>query len=892
MNVVQRLVLIVLLAAIPLGILQSFSLREQYSHARGEISLAALQTAQRAAAEQGRIIDGARQLLAALSQLPAVRQGDAAGCSLILKRLQSQFPLYLGIGVSDPRGRIWCSSIRPGTEVSDRAYFKRAVATRRFTTGGYVVGRVSGGRSLNFSLPFQDPSGELVGVLIAGLDLDGLARDLAKVQLPAGTTLAIVGPDKRVLVDLPGSARVGALLPKSLWPAFDARGSGTTEVKWLDGNTRLVGYVPPGVEPGGPFLIAAGIDRDRAFAGVAERGSQDIAMLVVTVIVALLLAWWFATRFVRAPIRHLASTVRAWREGDLAARAGRIDSGSEFDELGQAFDAMAEAVDERQRLLRVALESTTDSVLTLGPDWVVTFLNERARGRLGGAEMIGKNLVDAIPDFTGEHTFSALKTAMDERRPTIVDFHYDPLDAWFETHAFPTPDGGLTLFIRDVTEQHRAREGLRYLAQHDSLTGLPNRNQAVEVAMQTLVQKRLSAIILIDLDGFKHVNDSFGHLAGDQMLCQVAQRLASKLNGEAMLARLGGDEFVALLFDTPGEHCVAFGCKVISELEQEPFPIGDQLHPATASCGVALVDHAAHDSVEDLLVNADLALYRAKEAGGGTCRTYTTVDRNAYEARRLLEGEVAYAATAGQFELQYQPQIRLHDGAWVGAEALLRWQHPRRGLLSPAAFLDILENSRNARAVGEWVLDEACREAAYWWRMGKSLRVSVNLFSEQLRSGDLPAIVERSLARHGLPAQALELELTETIVLANEESVTGKLYALRDLGVRLAFDDFGTGFASLTTLKNIPVHRLKIDRGFVAQLLWDEHDKAIVEAVLALARMLDLEVIAEGVETLEQETYLLSRGCEEAQGFRYAKAMPASEFRATILGSPSHAITA
>ena len=243
------------------------------------------------------------------------------------------------------------------------------------------------------------------------------------------------------------------------------------------------------------------------------------------------------------------------------------------------------------------------------------------------------------------------------------------------------------------------------------------------------------------------------------------------------------------------------------------------------------------------------------------------------------------AVAAGEFELYFQPQVRLSDGAWVGAEALLRWRHPERGLIGPASFVEILERSRHATAVGEWVLDEACREAAAWWRRGHRLRIGVNLFAEQIRSSNLLATVEASLSRHGLPAQALELELTENIALSYEDDISGKLLALRTMGVRLAFDDFGTGFASLTTLKNIPVHRLKIDRGFVAQLPSDEHDKGIVEAVLALAQTLGLEVIAEGVETFQQEEYLRARGCEEAQGYRYARPMPARMFRAELLAT-------
>jgi diguanylate cyclase (GGDEF)-like protein/PAS domain S-box-containing protein len=890
MRIVQRLVLIVLLAAIPVGILQSINLRQQYRHEHEEFARTALQTANRAAAEQGRIVDGAHQLLAALAQLPAVREGDAEACGVILRRLKAQFPIYLGIGVSNPKGEVWCSSIRPGTVVADRLYFKQAVATRRFTTGGYVIGRISGQRSLNFSLPFMQPSGALGGVLVAGLDLDALARDLGKIQLPATGRLVVAGPDRRVLMDLPGNRNVGAILPASLSAAFDAQRSGVADLNWIDGSARLVGFVPPRAEPGGPFLIAAGIDRDHVYTALAHRARLEAGTLLGTLVAALLIAWWVATRFVREPVRHLASAVRAWREGDTRARVGPMGRGSEFDDLGQAFDAMAERVDERQRLLRAVLESTTDTVITFDANWNVTFVNERGRLRLGGDELVGRTVFEVFSGAHSDEAAEAFRVAMDERRPMVIDFDYPPLNARFEANAYPTRDGGLAMFIRDISEQHRAREELRYQALHDSLTGLPNRSHAMSMAAERLAEGALSALILIDLDGFKHINDRYGHAVGDAMLREMAARLGQCAaeeagNGCAMVARLGGDEFVALLSQRTREACIAFGQGIIERIGGEPFLVDGQLYYVTASCGVALVRDAAHEDVADLLVGADLALYRAKDAGGGGCRVYSAADRAEYEARRLLEDEVSRAVAAGEFELYFQPQVRLSDGAWVGAEALLRWRHPERGLIGPASFVEILERSRHATAVGEWVLDEACREAAAWWRRGHRLRIGVNLFAEQIRSSNLLATVEASLSRHGLPAQALELELTENIALSYEDDISGKLLALRTMGVRLAFDDFGTGFASLTTLKNIPVHRLKIDRSFIAQLPSDEHDKGIVEAVLALARTLGLEVIAEGVETFQQEEYLRVRGCEEAQGYRYARPMPARMFRAELLAT-------
>lgn len=348
-----------------------------------------------------------------------------------------------------------------------------------------------------------------------------------------------------------------------------------------------------------------------------------------------------------------------------------------------------------------------------------------------------------------------------------------------------------------------------------------------------------------------------------------------------MLARLGGDEFALLL---PGEHGVAeaeaIAMEMLAALEAAPCTIGGRMFRMVASGGLVLVPAGEGATPETLLADADLALYRAKADGGGLFRIFSATDRAVYEARRHLDEEIEQAVARREFELHYQPQVRLADGMLVGVEALLRWRHPVRGLLSPGCFLEALESSRHARGVGNWIIDEACRQAAEWRRAGLFLRMGVNLFGEQLRGGDLPEVVLAALARWHLPPEAMELELTENIALRRDEGMLAALHALRARGVGIAFDDFGTGFASLVTLQNVPVTRLKIDRSFITRLAEGGHDAAIVEAILTLARNLGLEVIAEGVETEAQEAFLRSRGCPEGQGYRYGRALPPAELLA------------
>jgi diguanylate cyclase (GGDEF)-like protein/PAS domain S-box-containing protein len=882
MSFLVRLLLLALMSVLPSAVLEVWRSEQDRQMHLSEIPDRARKLAEIAAAEQRRIMEGARQLLTALSLLPMIRDGNVAQCEQTLRRLQGQFPIYTVIGAADPSGMIWCSSTRPGTDISDRAGFQRAMATGNFAVGGYVVGRVTGRRTLNLSMPFHDERGQVAGVLSAGLDLDLLADDLARREPAPGTSLTVADPDGTVLVDLPDSSNVGKPLPERLQHLLRAAQPGVADTEWISGTRQIVGHVPTAAYSGLPFLVAVGLDH-RRFVEDANRLAPSLATSAVVLAAALLAAWFFATRYIQRPIAKLAAVTERWRQGDMTARAGRIDRNSEISQLGLTFDVMAEAVAERERRMSDMLESTTDAVWAIDRDWRVTFQNRRAEVRFEGYDLLGRNLWEIFPDLEAGPVGAAYRRAMRDRVPAQVTFVYEPVSGHFEANIFPSRDGGITLFVRDVTEEMRAREALLHLAYHDPLTDLPNRSSLGEMATKGENGRMPTALVLLDLDGFKHVNDTLGHPAGDEVLRNAASRLAGLLGERGRLARVGGDKFAVLLF---GETATgeAIANEMLSVLERRPFAVRGRQFRITASAGLVRASPGDAANPEALLPNADLALYRAKAAGGGVCRVFSKVDRTEYETHRLLEEEIGRAAEQSEFELYYQPQVRLSDHALVGAEALIRWRHPTRGLLSPAAFLAALESSRHARGVGDWIIGEACRQTASWHRAGLHLRIGVNLFGEQLAQGDLSEMIEAALTTNGLPPEMLELELTENIVLRQDkEEMLEPLRALRARGVGIAFDDFGTGFASLTTLREFPLTRLKIDRSFISGLPGGAHDAAIVESVLVLARRLGLEVIAEGAETEAQELFLAARGCLEVQGYRYGRPMSAEEFLAASL---------
>ena len=387
--------------------------------------------------------------------------------------------------------------------------------------------------------------------------------------------------------------------------------------------------------------------------------------------------------------------------------------------------------------------------------------------------------------------------------------------------------------------------------------------------------------MILDLDGFKEVNDSLGHSAGDALLKEVAARLHATCKDAITVARLGGDEFVALL---KGDRVQAAGASAqrLVDAVSQPIVFAGQTIQIGASVGVAL--SPAHGSApEDLLSAADLALYKAKGAGKGRSEVFVPALRDVAVARRALRSELFQAFQKGEFELYYQPQVLIRTRDLIGAEALMRWNHPQRGLLAPDAFMDVLAEKPIAAEVGEWTIRTACRQAAEWRHRSPNFRISVNLFESQLRSMRLLTAVQGILEETRLPPAALNLEIVENILLQNDPNTLALLHDLRIAGVGLAFDDYGTGFASLSLLKRYPVSCLKIDRSFIRDVNVDPEDAAVVNAVVYLGKSFGLDVVAEGVETEAQLSFLRRSGCVEAQGYLFGRPMPAKDFQKAFL---------
>ena len=544
-------------------------------------------------------------------------------------------------------------------------------------------------------------------------------------------------------------------------------------------------------------------------------------------------------------------------------------------------------IEQSLSLLRATLDATADGIVAVDNGQRVESFNARflemwhippeAIGGLHAREitvLMARQLM--APDAFIEMA-RHFDTHPDVERCEVLDLDDGRI---LECYSRPRRIGeqivGRVWSFRDITERRQAETRLAYMANYDSVTGLPNRHLLRERLDRAIKHEARShrhlAIMFLDLDNFKSINDTLGHDVGDRVLQVVANRLLACLRESDTVARIGGDEFTVLVEDmTTMESIAALAQQIIDSLSL-PFPLDGREMFCTVSVGIAIYPDDS-ESLDGLMKSADSAMYRAKEQGRNTYRFFTEdMHRRAYE-RLLLENRLRGALKRGEFQLHYQPQIDVASGATVGIEALLRWNDEERGLVQPLEFIGVLEDTGMIVEVGHWVLEEACAFNQSLREIGlPPIRVAVNISPRQFRQKGLVESIRQILSNTGLGAEYLDLEITES-VLVDAVDAPDVLERLSGMGVRLSIDDFGTGYSSLSYLKRFPIDTLKIDRSFVRDIMTDSDDAAITVAIIALSRSLRLKVLAEGVETAEQLASLRHHGCDEIQGFLYARPM-------------------
>ena len=550
-------------------------------------------------------------------------------------------------------------------------------------------------------------------------------------------------------------------------------------------------------------------------------------------------------------------------------------------------------VEELQQLSQFSIDRAVDAAFWIGPDARIRYVNEAACQVLGYSkeELLALTVHDIDPGLprsswqgqweevkgAGSSTLESSYRTKDGRIfPVEIANNYIRIQEK-EYNCF---------FVRDISEQKETEESLNHLANYDGLTYLPNRTLLMDRLVQALMRayryKKIVAVLFIDLDHFKAINDSLGHSIGDLLLQTVAGRLRKSVRDEDPVARLGGDEFAVVFSDVSNAQDVAKIIKKLPEIFEMPFSLMEHEVFVTASIGVSVYPNDG-ERAENLLRDADTAMYRAKEKGRNNYQFFLP-EMNVEISRRLeLESALRHALERNEFLLHYQPQVDLATGRIIGVEALLRWKHPDRGMVSPGQFIPLAEDTGLIVPIGEWVLQTACMQNKTWQSNGiDPIRMAVNLSARQFQHPNLVGEVSRALKGSGLAPDYLELELTESIMEKAEAAIM-VLRELSQMGIEISLDDFGTGYSSLSYLKRFPINKLKIDQSFVRDLTTDSEVVAIVRTIITLARSLRLKVIAEGVEKDEELSILRSLDCDEIQGYLFCRPLPADEVTVLLL---------
>lgn len=616
-----------------------------------------------------------------------------------------------------------------------------------------------------------------------------------------------------------------------------------------------------------------------------------------------------ATDFLTSPVDHQEFVTRARnllklrkQQIQLAARANSLAQ-----ELMHAERSREEALRDSSERLAQVIDTVPAIIRATDCEGRVLFMNayQAALLGIGPNEAIG---LDMPPVFGKDHVTRSktLDRKVIKIQATLPTFEEEVVDFTGTKHVFlttktPLRDSrnaivGVLTSSLDITDRKRAEDHLFYMAHHDVLTGLPNRALLSDRLRREIARTRRGdrpfALHLIDLDAFKDINDGLGHQVGDQYLIEVANRLRSLARATDTIARLGGDEFAVLQTHvTQSKDAAELAARIIDVIGK-PWSYADERVISGASIGIVIHPTDGAEA-QTLLRNSDLAMYRAKNDGGNAFRFYASDMDRSRRAGLILDSDLREAIDKQQFVLHYQPQIALKTGQVTGVEALLRWRRPGHGLIGPNEFLARAEENGLIIPINEWVLREACRQAQSWHLGGHPpFRISVNLSSIQFFRQNVPLLVVSALADTGLDPRRLDLELTESIVMHNTDAVAKDLQQLSNLGVSISIDDFGTRYSTLTYVKHYPVNRLKIDQCFVRDIATNPCDAAIVRAIVSLGHSLDLEIVAEGVETIEQATLLRTEGCDEVQGFYFAAPMESEELIAFVRENRMQARTA
>ncbi len=916
-SLAMRLWLIVAATVLPLFIVSYLDHGRAHERARQALrdEIRAVHLAVRAREVQA--LEEVRTALQIMARADDLASPDSQACSGLAARLLQTFDRFNNLGAALPDATVFCSGRplppgRPPVRVDDRQWFREALTATDLTRGEVVIGRISGRPGLVFGFPVRRDDGQLHVLLFASLQREWFDAVRASLQLPDGWRVHLVDETG---APLDGEHEAGADVAQApRWrTAFeqlrqrrdDLPVDGFVEIRDERGR-RLVGVRPLSLASR-PLYVVFEAPLERTLSAIDDAFRWRLVVLVLLTATILLLARLQFHRLIERWIARLGVAVRAIGAGqrDVALRPPSPLAEFATVERGVAEMVQALARSEREmRLLQTAIEQSPQSIVITDTAANIVYVNpafERASGYRAD-ELIGQNPRILNKGRTPRATYTEMWATLTRGQVWSGIFHNTRRDGTpydEEVTIAPVRDGSgaVTHYVGiklDVTERLAAQQRIHQLANYDQLTGLPNRALLMDRLRQsTLMAARhgnCGALLLIDIDRFKHINDALGHEAGDQVLREAAQRLRRVVRQQDTVARLGDDAFGVVLTDLAHEPSLAGtqAERLAHKLQAEmlrPFELpGAEPYYATVSIGVA-VFAGAEPGAEALLKQAEVALFRVKEEGRNGLRFYSEAMQAAVSQRVAIEQGLREALLQRRFRLMLQPQADA-TGRIVSAEVLLRWLRDDGQLVAPGTFIEVAEDTGLIVPIGRWVLQQACELLGHWCRSAATpaLSLSVNVSSRQFHQADFVDDVLGTLRAAGADPRRLVLEVTETVFLGDLDATATRLHALRAHGVRVSLDDFGTGYSSLAYLRSLEIDEIKIDQSFVRRMLSDRGSDAIVRAVIALSASLGLRTVAEGVETAEQRAHLLELGCDLLQGYLIGRPTPASQWRA---GPPS-----
>ena len=895
----SHLLLLLLLVSLP-GIVVI------YYHAENE-RVSTIEDAEQKAVEIGRqlafaqkeIIDKTQSYLQYLVTTSQVQNPSSSECTAFLQSILKLNNTFINIGIPKPDGELLCNALPLSRKVNvfDRAYFQRSLTKRSFAIGTFQFDRAAQKTSLNFSYPIISQSDSSVtGIAVAVVSLDWWSKKLAEFGLPEGSAAYISDTKNNIVASFPIDPKKhgNSLSNYGLNLSFLNKNMLYRElVTGEDGVNRIfihdIFYENWG---GQNVTVSVGIPIGQDLNDANKNFIFTLAIFTAFMVIVTLIAIRILNKSIIRPIEKLTMAANTLEEGGLPDRLEHTGS-REIIALKGNFENMAAKRLETERSavsrteeLNAVFDALPDLFFKLNAEGVI--IDYKASEFLpfytSPDQFMGKKLVDVLP----ENSCDILKDIFKERLESkmLITWEYPQevgnITMHFEARATSIQySNEIIVVIRDVTERKRADEKLERIAHYDILTNLPNRVLLADRLSHAMVQcqrrNQSLAVVYMDLDGFKVVNDTYGHDLGDKLLVELSKRMKEALREGDTLARIGGDEFIAIMVDLESSVSSKPILERLLKTTFEPVTLNDTAVQVSLSIGVTLYPQDGADA-EQLIRHADQAMYVAKQSGKNRYQLFDAAQDSAIKIQQQSIGEVRSALVKREFVLHYQPKVNMNAGEVIGVEALIRWQHPDRGLVPPLEFLPAIEGHDISIELGEWVIDTALTQISQWRTMGLDLAISVNISAYQLQQDNFVTRLATLLAAHpGVNPCYLELEVLETSALNDISRVSATMNECHDLGVRFALDDFGTGYSSLTHLRRLPAYLIKIDQTFVRDMLEDADDLAIIEGIVALAKSFQREVIAEGVETIEHGVALLQLGCELAQGYGIARPMPADD---------------